>query len=333
MNTRIDIENELRQLQSPLAGLAPVNVFTVPEGYFEGLAPSVMRAVQGDSILQSLQRPADAQVPEGYFEGLAGSILGRIKAQETAQAGGETLSPLLQNLRSVNVFTVPQGYFEGLTGQIVGKLPLEQTEQETLSPLLQGLRTNNVFTVPEGYFEVLTNNIVDKLPAEQSEEETLSPLLQSLRANNVFTVPAGYFEQLPQQVTASLRPKAKVVSLRRRFWQYAAAAVVAGMAAVGVYKYNNGTGGSDIPPAMALTEVQRQGIALSKDEAQFNKEMEQVSSEAIIQFLTADGSDVDDVLAAAAVNESELPSEEELMLDEKALEAFFNGDGKKSSSN
>jgi hypothetical protein len=142
----------------------------------------------------------------------------------------------------------------------------------------------------------------------------------------VFTVPEGYFEGLAGQITGGLRPQAKVVSLRSRVLRYAAAAVVAGIVALGVYQYNSPLG--DTTPALALTEVQKQGIALSKDEAQFNKELEQVSGEAIVQFLTANGNDVEEALATAAVNDTELPNEEELMLDEKVLDDFLNGTDK-----
>jgi hypothetical protein len=321
MYTRIDIINELEQLQSPLAAMQPVNVFTVPDGYFDGLAAAVLRATQGDLILQGVQPPPNATVPEGYFEGLAGSILGKIKAQEAEKADEAVLSPLLQGLRNINVFTVPQGYFEGLADGIVAG---------QLSPMLEGLRTANVFSVPQGYFEGLDQQVLAAI--NNQGNEGLGTDLQNLRQTNVFSVPEGYFEGLATAILAKVRPpKAKVVGMGRRILQYAAAAVVVGAMALGVYRFggsNSGTGTA----SLALTDVQRQGIAISKDDALFNKEMEQVSSETIVRFLTANGDDVETALAASAVNEQELPSEEDLIVDEMALEDFLGGDDKKSNN-
>lgn len=289
MNTRTDIINELEQLQSPLAAQAPVNVFTVPQGYFEGLAASVLRTVQGDNILQTIQPPANADVPEGYFDNLASSILNKIKAQESED---EPLSPLLESLRKTNVFTVPQGYFEGLSEDVVA--------------------------------------------AQSGADITLSPTLAGLRQQQVFTVPQGYFEALPGQIAAKLnQPKGKVVSfVRSRFVKYAAAAMITGAMALGVYQFTkNGTAsGVEGNAIAALTDVQKQGISLSKNDALYNQEMEQVSDEAIVQFLTANGDDLETAVAAATVNENELPNETDLMLDDAALEDFLNGNDKNNAN-
>lgn len=290
MNTRIDIINELAQLQSPLANQQPVNVFTVPQGYFEGLAASVMRAVQGDNILQTLQPPANADVPEGYFDNLAGNILNKIKAQENE---AETLSPLLESLRKTNVFTVPQGYFEGLSEGI--------------------------------------------LAGQSDMDPALSPALEGLRRQPVFTVPQGYFETLPDQITGKLsQPKGKLVGfVRSRFVKYAAAAVVTGVMALGVYQFTQKGTASGLERTgtlAALTDVQKKGIELSKNETLYNQEMEQLSDEAIAQFLTANGDDLETAVAAAGVNESDLPNETDLMLDDAALEEFLNGNNKNSAN-
>ena len=283
-----DIINELEQLQSPLAAQPPVNVFTVPQGYFEGLAASVMRAVQGDNILQSLQPPANADVPAGYFDNLASNILNKIKAQENEE---EPLSPLLESLRKTNVFTVPQGYFEGLSEAITA-----------------GQATTDI---------------------------QLSTTLESLRQQQVFTVPTGYFEALPGQIMAQVQPKAKLVSfMRSRFVKYAAAAMLAGAMALGAYQFTqkSSDSGTGTQALAALTDVQKKGIELSKNDALYNQEMEQLSGEAIAQFLTANGDDLETAVAAAAVNENELPNETDLMLDDAALEDFLNG-GNNNSAN
>ncbi len=69
------IQNELEELESSLAKGPTVQVYTVPDGYFEGL---------GEMLQRSLQTPILAdksnvfEVPEGYFDHLPSSILHKI---------------------------------------------------------------------------------------------------------------------------------------------------------------------------------------------------------------------------------------------------------------
>ncbi len=286
MDTRNDILRELQELQSTLAGNEVVNVFTVPEGYFEGFAGSVMRTINGDSILKAI----GSDVPDGYFDTLASNILSKIKQQNVAPDSDETeesLSPLLESLRYKNVFEVPQGYFEGLTGRITDKL-YAGDKMVQLPAVLQGLQDKNVFEVPQGYFDGLATEIMSKLKPEP----------------------------------------AKLIRMRSslRVIKYAVAAAFVGVMALGVYQF--------IQPGLAeLTAVQKEGVALSKDEVKYNSEFDKVSDEAIVKFLETEGQDVDAALIAVAVDEKELPTEDELMLDDKTLDNFLNDIDNKDLNN
>ncbi len=55
--------------------------------------------------------PMPYSVPTGYFEGLAGLVLDRIR-REDAQAELESLSPLLSSLSKQSPYSIPAGYFE-----------------------------------------------------------------------------------------------------------------------------------------------------------------------------------------------------------------------------
>ena len=72
---------ELRQLQSPLAGQEPVNPYVVPTGYFDQLINEFFLRLKGK----------DAATP----------------AEEI-----ETLSPMLAGLRKQMPYSVPDGYFD-----------------------------------------------------------------------------------------------------------------------------------------------------------------------------------------------------------------------------
>lgn len=165
MTTRNNIVQELRDLESSLADLSAQNSYSVPEGYFEGLAQQV---------------------------------LSRIRAIEAASAAEELghLSPLLSQLPKTMPYTVPAGYFEDM-------------ESTLISVAMYGEQ------------------------GAKEELENISPLLSGLKKEMPYHVPAGYFDTVSAPVGEVNEP-AKVVSMggSRKWFRYAAAAVVTGVVAL-----------------------------------------------------------------------------------------------------
>lgn len=130
MTTRNTILNELRDLASSLGNFSPQNIYTVPNGYFEGL-------------------PAQ--------------ILDRVKALEAINAKEELeyLSPLLSNVSKEMPYSVPAGFFQHLSDGVMKSISNNSNHQtsekeiESLSSLLSGLKNKNPYSVPAGYFESL----------------------------------------------------------------------------------------------------------------------------------------------------------------------------------
>jgi hypothetical protein len=93
MENRNNILNELREISPVVADIGHQVPYTVPAGYFEGLADRLLLLVKADQantpVLPKTDHPY--QVPQGYFEGLANTILQRVKADDNV-----TLSPALQ---------------------------------------------------------------------------------------------------------------------------------------------------------------------------------------------------------------------------------------------
>jgi hypothetical protein len=143
MTQNNNILQELKDLKSSLAGLAAQNIYSVPNG---------------------------------YFEGLAGQVMNRIKAMEAANATEELgyLSPVLSNISKQLPYTVPAGYFEGLEKKLMQSVTESNDYQtateelESISPLLSGLKKQNPYTVPQGYFENLAANMF----AQANKQET-----------------------------------------------------------------------------------------------------------------------------------------------------------------
>lgn len=131
MTQRDNILQELKELQSRLADSTPENIYTLPEGYFDGLADQVMR---------------------------------RIKALETTNAVDEltSLSPVLSQLSKKMPYTIPAGYFEEMETSLISSVSTSsqsaKEELENLSSLLSGMKKEVPYSVPQGYFDTLVDN-------------------------------------------------------------------------------------------------------------------------------------------------------------------------------
>ncbi len=125
MNSSTDILNELKSISPFLAGLEKINVFSVPNGYFDELTERLITytLINNDEPI-NFNKNETLKVPEGYFDTLSDKILSKIKNREIENADTEIekLSPLLFSLKDKNVFTVPLDYFENVTGDIIHKI-------------------------------------------------------------------------------------------------------------------------------------------------------------------------------------------------------------------
>lgn len=185
MTPKNNIAQELKELESSLSGLSFQNTYSVPEGYFEGLAERV---------------------------------LSRIRAMEAATAAEELghLSPLLSQMPKTMPYQVPAGYFDEMESTLVSAVMYgEQDASEELS--------------------------------------NLSPLLSGLKKEMPYSVPAGYFDTVSAPVAAENKP-AKVVGMggSRKWFRYAAAAVVTGVIVLlGFSYFNQDNNGSSTGTAVA----------------------------------------------------------------------------------
>lgn len=221
------------------------------------------------------------------------------------------LSPFLAEMEKLNVFKVPAGYFEHLS-----------------SDILVGIITDNApdksFTgdVPAGYFDSLANNILAKIQARQTSEavteiQALSPLLRSVQQKQVFEVPQGYFENLSAGVLASVHATPKVVTMQRRsnnFFKYVVAAAFTGMMALSVFKF---TGNQK---EAALPGYVKEGQKIQD----VDQELAKISDDDIVKYLEENGTDVKTAMVANSIDNNELPSQEDYLIDEKTLDNYLN---------
>jgi hypothetical protein len=229
------------------------------------------------------------------------------------------LSPIIAGIEKKNLFTVPAGYFENLSEGILAGIAIE----ENVSNIFSSGSVDN--DVPHGYFDTLADTILDKIKAQKiisaSEElSALSPMLYSIQNENVFEVPKDYFNRVAETTVSRVKlQQTKVVVMNRRSTmviKYAIAAALTGVMALGVFKFtNSNTNGID--PVVAL------GDKIAR-ENRFDEELDKVTDADIVKFLEANGSDVKAALVASSVDENELPSQEDYLMDEKALDKYLN---------
>jgi hypothetical protein len=150
--------------------IAKVNVFKVPDNYFDELAFSIQQRIemQEEPVL-NFNKKSSFSTPEGYFEGLSSKILSRIGQIEQKNID-------LESLERVNIFKTPTGYFENLEERINANVWIESLEKQ------------NVFQVPDNYFQNLE----------------LSTGIERFDKLNVFSVPKGYFETLPEKILSKV---------------------------------------------------------------------------------------------------------------------------------
>jgi hypothetical protein len=143
------------------------------------------------------------------------------------------ISPLLADLQPVSPFGVPGGYFDALPETIMQKIRFEA---------LLATASANTFSVPAGYFDELPALILSKIKNNtneiSAELETAAPLLNTISRKTPYVVPAGYFEQSNFRAP---KKEAKIFSIRvaRKWTQFAAAAVFAGLLVTGAFVFTD----------------------------------------------------------------------------------------------
>ncbi|MES1217689.1 MAG: hypothetical protein ABUT20_19440 [Bacteroidota bacterium] len=178
------------------------------------------------------------------------------------------LGSTLEHLPPQNIYSVPAGYFEGFASQVLSRIKALDTdnageELNGLSPFLNSIPKTIPYSVPVGYFEDLDKRMIDAIQQHEdyqsADEElfSLSPLLTSIGKKIPYAVPQGYFENLENNINLkpTTQPAVKVVSMVNRKWfRYAAAAIVIGFVAITGIQFLNNNNSANISSPSAWVE-------------------------------------------------------------------------------
>lgn len=123
MKKNPDILEELKEISPHLVALQNINVFTVPDGYFDALPNSVRGKIAMDRLSEMRTDTGEMLgVPDGYFKNLSASIMEKIKGQEQEQSQSDYMPLIPEQMKAINVYQVPENYFQGLPQAILDKI-------------------------------------------------------------------------------------------------------------------------------------------------------------------------------------------------------------------
>lgn len=117
-----------------------------------------------DSGLPAQNSQPPFSVPEGYFDGLAASVMARIKGQDSSAAVElQGLSPFLASLPKTLPYTVPEGYF----ASTIASLPFLFADETSV--VLDVVGKELPYTVPRGYFENLPKDVLQRVASPKGK--------------------------------------------------------------------------------------------------------------------------------------------------------------------
>lgn len=114
-----------------------------------------------NSKLAEIPKTEIYTVPGGFFENFATTVLTRVKAENDINHGEELnlLSPFLNNISKEIPYNTPTGYFDKLEEKLMNGVrehaDYQDSEEELhhISPLLSSISKKTPYSAPEGYFE------------------------------------------------------------------------------------------------------------------------------------------------------------------------------------
>ncbi len=122
MNTRPTIQEELKDLNSQLPLEKGAELYSVPHGYFENFAASVLQKLKNENtfspgeelenlspLLAGMPKNMPFSLPKGYFNEATEGLVDWVKEEEPKVFGGSKELP----------YQVPSGYFETLPAAIL----------------------------------------------------------------------------------------------------------------------------------------------------------------------------------------------------------------------
>jgi hypothetical protein len=213
------------------------------------------------------------------------------------------ISAAVANLNHINALEAPEtDYFANFAGEVLKRIKAGEAgspseELQILSPVLYGIGKTMPFDLEPLYFDMLPGEVLENTKSQDQlsaakELEAISPLLSKMERKSPMKVPEGYFEGLKPIVPIGMNGKrpAKVISMNRRKWvNYAAAAVITGFIAVSAWLiFNNRSARNETVASVNIEEALK-----ASTESEMINYLEAMPSAPVEEVPFADLQDID----------------------------------------
>ena len=216
----------------------------------------------------------------------------------------EQLSTLVASIPSYNVFSVPDRYFTDFPAECMNWISVSPYFGTQVPPQ----------QVPQGYFDHLASDVLQRVKTESE------PVLIYNSKNNPYSVPTGYFDQLPGEILQKVDSPARIISISKRFFRYAAAAVITGILGLSLFNRINDR---------SVVFSEKVGIA----QLNIDRQLENINDKEIVDYLKNNGQDVDAALVASITDDNNLPSNVDYLINENTLSDLLSEKNIRQSNN
>lgn len=120
------LDNDSPETGKVLKTIAKKELFTAPEGYFNGFPAELMAHIQSAPVLHSLEKKEFHTTPDGYFETFSADLMARIQS-----------APAFYSLEKKELVEQPSGYADQLEAKVLASVkPTKQARTVPMSTQL-----------------------------------------------------------------------------------------------------------------------------------------------------------------------------------------------------
>lgn len=192
MDNRTTILEELKQISPLVAGIEPVNPYSVPYLYFEGLEGKVKEIMTGPEelpeFLSNLKAGNTMTVPAGFFDSLAGNVLDRIREEEKAEKPETNVIRMPSRRKNyfqwavaavtIGVISLAIFFFTGRPGKINNATAdIDQFSIETLENFVEGESIPPSTSIAVTSVDIKAEDMLEVM--DEFSEETLQQYLNT----------------------------------------------------------------------------------------------------------------------------------------------------------
>ncbi len=191
MDNRTTILEELKQISPLVAGIEPVNPYSVPYLYFEGLEGKVKEIMTGPEEMpgfwSNLKAGNTMTVPAGFFDSLAGNVLEKIREEEKADQGAKVIRmpsrrrnyfQLAAAAVTIGIVALAIFFYTGRNNKVnYANTDIDQFSLETLESFVEGESVLPSTSIAVTSVDIKAEDMLEVM--DEFSEETLQQYLNT----------------------------------------------------------------------------------------------------------------------------------------------------------